>query len=243
MLTFTTSQTKKRKLSPPNQQSQDPGSHPDLPLSSVEGRGSPSPSDSIPQFDLPDDVTPHSTVPQHLRSFSSSHQSTEYSLSAASSPSAAYAGLSIETERGVEGGSGTGSGSGQRQSSLAPNEQGGGNQSPINLFTHRAIMGDAEDMPKRASSPLKRPAAELEEDESNQAEDVDMITVPALGSPEPAKATSKLSRSDRAQSVNMLENEAVPTTTVEADITEAPRTRPKSPSSGRLVCLGSKVVC
>lgn len=95
-------------------------------------------------------------------------------------------------------------------------------------------MGGAEDLPKRASSPLKRPAADLEpEDSSSHMEDVDMISVPASDPPESAKPTSKLSRADRAQSVNMLENEATQTTPAEEDIADQQTTtRPKSPASG-----------
>lgn len=95
-------------------------------------------------------------------------------------------------------------------------------------------MGGAEDLPKRASSPLKRPAADLEpEDSSNHTEDVDMILVPASGSPQSAKPNSKSPRTERAQSINMLENEAKSTTSGEADIPEKQTaSRPKSPASG-----------
>lgn len=95
-------------------------------------------------------------------------------------------------------------------------------------------MGGAEDLPKRASSPLKRPAADLEpEDSANQAEDVDMITVLPSDSQEAAKTASQLPRSMRAQSVNMFENEAEPAASGKVNDAEAQdTTRPKSPASG-----------
>lgn len=66
-------------------------------------------------------------------------------------------------------------------------------------------MGGAEDLPQRASSPLKRRASDLEaEAPSSQREDVDMIPVPPSDPPEPSTQTS---RTKRAQSIDMLRNE------------------------------------
>lgn len=203
MLAFTTSQTKKRKISPQHLPSQDSGSDdPDIPLHSVEEEQSPSPpSNAIPQLDLPDNKT-NSSLPPHLQAVPPG-TSFEENISAASSPSAAYAGLSIaEGDR-------KGEGLGQRQGSAAPIDLVARDHSPKNIFTHRAIMGGAENLPKRASSPLKRPASELDSEEaSSQREDVDMMTVPGSISAEATNTTSPLSQRERAQSVNMLEEES-----------------------------------
>ncbi|KFY73598.1 hypothetical protein V499_06329 [Pseudogymnoascus sp. VKM F-103] len=87
--------------------------------------------------------------------------------SAASSPSVAYSGLSIEGERGGE----TGVGGGPQNSG----SQGNRSQSPNKSFIQRAMMGGAADIPLRSSSPLKRPASELEqENPAKDKEDVDM---------------------------------------------------------------------
>lgn len=224
MLTVTTSQIKKRKLSPQYLPSQETGSvNADVPQPSVEQPLSP--TNSSPHLELPDDdTTPLSNLPQHLQSFSSS-TGADYAPSSASSPSAAYAGLSIaEGDR-----KGEGSDVGQRQASLAPTEPGIQDQIPKNLFTHRAIMGGADDLPKRASSPLKRPASDLSsEDTPSQKEDVDMVMVPASDSAESARERSPLLRRDRAQSVDMLGDD---TAASPAPVTKAPRSF--SPTSGK----------
>ncbi|ATZ52048.1 Bcubp12 [Botrytis cinerea B05.10] len=83
-------------------------------------------------------------------------------------------------------------------------------------------MGGAEDMPQRSSSPLKRPASELEPDVplSSQKEDVDMVMVPdtqedsevAIAAPTAIRAVSmdmlrdESTKEDAAQSVTATEN-------------------------------------
>ena len=212
MLTFTTSQTKKRKISLQNLPSQNPGSDdPDIPLHSVEAEQStPSPTNAIPQLDLPDNQS-ISSIPSQLQGFSSG-ANLEDNISAASSPSAAYAGLSLgEGDR-------KGDSLGQRQGSAAPTESFARDNSPKNLFTHRAIMEGAENLPKRASSPLKRPASELDSEEpSSQREDVDMITVASSAASDAPKPTSPLSQRQRARSVNMLEEQSQTSTKVETN--------------------------
>ncbi|KAM3068068.1 hypothetical protein ACMFMG_011116 [Clarireedia jacksonii] len=85
-------------------------------------------------------------------------------------------------------------------------------------------MGGAEDVPPRSSSPLKRPASDLEHDASaSQKEDVDMITVPNDDSQEtvPLKVDdTAVPVAARATSVDMLRDE--PTT--ETSDTPAPTT-------------------
>lgn len=233
MLTFTTSSTKKRKLSPQHTKGESPDSNPDFPLNSVEDRGSQSPDDShpVPPSILTNGSALPPNIPQHLQG-SISHSFHDYVSSAASSPSAAYAGLSIEGERGGEG-----SGS-QRQSSLVPYEQDPRGQSPLNLFTHRAIMGGAEDLPNRASSPLKRRASDLDlEDASSQKDDVDMITVPSSDPQTTTDTSTRSPRVIRAHSVNMLDNEEDPDT---GDVTSTPLTgRTKNVETGKGCLLSS----
>ncbi|KAG0647612.1 Ubiquitin-specific-processing protease 12, partial [Hyphodiscus hymeniophilus] len=211
--TFTTSSQKKRKLSPQHIPGQASDSNPDIPLNSVESRDSQSPSD-LPRLDFPTNdgthIPPH--IPAHLQN-SSSLAALDYTSSAASSPSAAYAGLSIEGERG-----GDPSASELRQGSLAPQDQDARSQSPLLPFAHRAIMGGAADLPQRSSSPLKRRASDLEEGRSSQKDDVDMITVPE--STLSASPDTPM-RPGRAQSIDMLRDEVVdgvkPTVTASED--------------------------
>ncbi len=69
-------------------------------------------------------------------------------------------------------------------------------------------MGGAADLPQRASSPLKRPASDLEaEVSSSQKDDVDMIMVPTPDSLEPVDGSAQSSLV-RAQSVDMLRKES-----------------------------------
>jgi ubiquitin carboxyl-terminal hydrolase 4/11/15 len=198
-LTFTTSSTKKRKLSPQHTKRQDSDNNPDIPLNSVEDHESQLPSD-LPRFDIPakedgrsdSAFPPH--IPSHLQS-SSSLSTFDYISSAASSPSAAYAGLSIDSEK-----AGDLSGSELWKSSLASNEQDTRGQSPIRLFGHRSIMGGAADLPQRSSSPLKRRASDLEgEVPSSWKDDVDMIAVPTSDPPDTMNTST--------QSVDMLKEE------------------------------------
>jgi ubiquitin carboxyl-terminal hydrolase 4/11/15 len=176
-------------------------------LKSVEDRESQSPSD-LPRFDLPtdEDGRPDSALPPRIPTLlqnSSSLSAADYISSAASSPSAAYAGLSIEGERGADAsGSGT-----DLRASLEPTEQDTRRPSPFVSFSHRAIMGGAADLPHRSSSPLKRRASDLEaEDTSSQKDDVDMIQMPSGASnpPDTIEHTIQPSRPKRAQSIDML---------------------------------------
>ncbi len=45
-----------------------------------------------------------------------------------------------------------------------PDSQDTRSQSPTRSFAHRVIMGGAADFPQRSSSPLKRPASDLEQE-------------------------------------------------------------------------------
>lgn len=129
-LTFTTSSTKKRKLSPQHSKPQNSDNSHDIPLASVEEHDPESPDD-LPRFNLPTDEDGRldSNFPPHIPAYlqnTSSTSAPDYISSAASSPSAAYAGLSIEGERGADR-----SGSELRRGSLEPNEQDPRRQSPL----------------------------------------------------------------------------------------------------------------
>ncbi|KAI6709922.1 hypothetical protein JHW43_007556 [Diplocarpon mali] len=189
-----TSSTKKRKLSPQTSQSQGSENNPDFPLNSVEGTDS---ANDLPRFDIPPTdagLPPH--IPSHLQN-STSLGTVDCTSSAASSPSAAYASLSLEGERAADT-------SGSDRTSLAPNDSRA--QSPIKHFSHRPMMGGASDLSQRSSSPLKRRASDLGADgSSSQKDDVDMIPV---SPPDPADASEGplASSHTREKSVDMLAN-------------------------------------
>ncbi|CZT06858.1 related to ubiquitin C-terminal hydrolase [Rhynchosporium graminicola] len=171
--------------------------NPDIPLSSVED---PESQANEVRFEVPStsDTTLPPHIPLHLQT-STSLGTVENIPSAASSPSAAYASLSLEGERGGDPES-------ARTSSLAPSDQDIRAHSPVRHLSHRVIMGGAAEHPHRASSPLKRRASDLEPDASpSQKDDVDMIMVPESDHPEPT--IDAKSSQVRAQSIDMLRNE------------------------------------
>jgi ubiquitin carboxyl-terminal hydrolase 4/11/15 len=188
LCTAKTSQTKKRKLSPQHIQGQASDNNPDIPLHSVEDCEA---DLTFSAAALPPHTNPRPQYPPSIPTF-------DYTSSAASSPSAAYAGLSLESERGGD--------ALEHRVSLAPSEQ-DNRASPIRIFSHRNIMGGAADLPQRSSSPLKRPASELEaEVPSSQRDDVDMIIVPSVESTVPAEGSVQ-SIQTREASIDMLQNE------------------------------------
>lgn len=70
-------------------------------------------------------------------------------------------------------------------------------------------MGGAADLPQRSSSPLKRPASELDaEIPSSQRDDVDMIVVPSV---EPTVEVGDSAHSVQTEddSVDMLQNDGL----------------------------------
>lgn len=137
----------------------------EIPLASIEDQEVSRRSQTPPRSDLPTQSDSQRSLPRHIPPHI--HNEASFSAqdnipSAASSPSAAYSGLSIESERGGETGVGGG-------------PQGNRSQSPNKSFIQRAMMGGAADLPQRSSSPLKRPASELEqENPAKEKEDVDM---------------------------------------------------------------------
>lgn len=142
----------------------------EIPFASIEDQEVSRRSQTPPRSDL---STPNDSqrslprhIPPHIHS-EASFSAQDNIPSAASSPSAAYSGLSIESERGGEAAVGGG----------PPNSgsQGNRSQSPNKSFIQRAMMGGAADAPLRSSSPLKRPASELEQgNPAKDKEDVDM---------------------------------------------------------------------
>ena len=95
-------------------------------------------------------------------------------------------------------------------------------------------MGGAAEHPHRSSSPLKRRASDLEgEDPSSQNDDVDMISVPPSDPAESGEAATMVTRSKRAQSVDMLNNEDEPAAP-DADTESSEAAPTKSAQTGTL---------
>ncbi|KAG9244656.1 hypothetical protein BJ878DRAFT_542082 [Calycina marina] len=131
---------------------------------------------------------------QYTQTSSSLQPVDNATSSAASSPSAAYAGLSIEGGEPIAY-EGTGISAGPDQ---------GRGQSSILPFAHRAIMGAAADLPQRSSSPMKRRASNLEgegkgehkaEHVSSLVEDVDMVNAPEIATAQGEEAPASDSES------------------------------------------------
>ncbi|ESZ93218.1 hypothetical protein SBOR_6374 [Sclerotinia borealis F-4128] len=206
----------KRKLSPETVSGIETNRGPDIPISSVEGRESQSPTTEQALFDTSAqenhraESLPPNTIPSRLQT-SSILPIGDCSSSAASSPSGAYAGLSIDSDKGGE----FASNKNRRRFTSEPVES----EQRGKSSRHRAIMGGAEDIPQRSSSPLKRPASELETDVllSSQKEDVDMVMVPTPE--EDTEITTAAPTAIRATSIDMLRDEPA---VVEAIVREAP---------------------
>lgn len=192
----------------------DPSFNSEIPIASIEDQEVPRYSNALPRFDLPTVTDPQLNLPRHIPPHvhsEASFSTQDYISSAASSPSAAYAGLSIESERG-----------GEAEVEIGPhNTAGRGNrsQSPNRSFIHRTMMGGAADLPHRSSSPLKRPASDLEQETpAKDKEDVDMDR------PQPStEATSGADRSadtiDATQSSQSSQPETVQQSSQDTDTT------------------------
>ncbi|KAI1752363.1 hypothetical protein F4782DRAFT_540347 [Xylaria castorea] len=182
-LAVKTSSLKKRKITPrpPGSRNEEiePINSPDIPVQSCEQDSDPSFSFAESSFDvLPaspayvhaDSLPPASSLPPRLQTnHTGSPTLAEDGSSVASSPSGAYADLTIH-DRGAD--------------TPAPDFNHPRGTSPFTKTTHhRAIMGGAAEFPERASSPLKRRASSMEpEDEAQNADvDVDMVNVPPSG--------------------------------------------------------------
>ncbi|KAI1768852.1 UCH-domain-containing protein [Hypoxylon sp. FL1150] len=215
-----TSSSKKRKISPHQSAHNesidwDSNSSPDTPIQSCEQETDPSLSFSTSDNFAAspacraDSIPPASSLPPRLQTTTSSFSYTEYVSSAASSPSGAYADLTISSDRGAD--------TPAPDSVTTPTPSGlyppGRAPSPFTKTTHhRAIMGGAAEFPDRSSSPLKRRASSMEPDgpEHDASEDVDMITAP----PETADAFESKPADDIIVPDAGVE-EAIPATTEE----------------------------
>lgn len=132
----------------------------------------PSPSDLGTPAYLRADSLPPSGVPPRLQSRGASFADSP--SSAASSPCAASADLSVDSDRFAD--------FADASSTLQlPDHHGSaGDHSPVHQSIRRALMGGAADFPQRSSSPLKRRASSMEpeQDLADAREDVDMLKAP-----------------------------------------------------------------
>ncbi|KAI1117936.1 hypothetical protein F5Y14DRAFT_447346 [Nemania sp. NC0429] len=189
-LAVKTSSQKKRKITPQpsavRYEQVEPLRSSDIPVQSCEQDGDVNFSFASSTFDLPrsdspayaraDSLPPASSLPPRLQTNHTTH--AEDGSSVASSPSGAYADLSIQSDRSAD----------TPVPDLVSYHRG---SSPFTKTTHhRAIMGGAAEVPERSSSPLKRRASSLEPEGASQSasEDVDMVTV----SPSDATDTNTL---------------------------------------------------
>ena len=187
-LTFNTSSSKKRRITRQAKREHDPDNNGQPPqdqaLPSTEEDADPSSfSFSADGLNTPTylrgDSLPASGVPPRLQTTVSSFSATDYTSSAASSPCAESADLSVDhepirepldTNLTI-----------QQPPASAPAPAAGSarrRQSPYVNTTRRALMGGAADLPQRSSSPLKRRASSMEpdQDQADVKEDVDMLS-------------------------------------------------------------------
>ncbi|OTA95793.1 hypothetical protein M434DRAFT_9452 [Hypoxylon sp. CO27-5] len=190
------SKSKKRKISTRQSTTVDESlssnSSPDTPIQSCEQDADPNfsfsaASDNLftesPAYYRADSIPPASSLPPRLQTNTSSF-SYDYASSAASSPSGAYAELTINSDRG---GDTPAPDPISATSNLYPPGRASSPYTKTNL--HRAVMGGAAEFPERASSPLKRRASSMDPDAADQdaTEDVDMITAPTSDSLDTSK--------------------------------------------------------
>ncbi|XDG00718.1 hypothetical protein ABKA04_000333 [Annulohypoxylon sp. FPYF3050] len=173
-----------------------------------------------------DSIPPASSLPPRLQTSSSNWNSySEYASSAASSPSGAYADLTIHSDRGADT---PGPDLSSAASSLYPPCRA---SSPFAKSTlHRGVMGGAADFPERASSPLKRRASSMDPDAVDQdaAEDVDMITAPASDTFDTSKSqeSTKETETSSALPINNQETTKAEECTSSMDISPPPGRQP-----------------
>ncbi|KAI1338019.1 hypothetical protein F5Y15DRAFT_407897 [Xylariaceae sp. FL0016] len=149
-----------------------------------------------PAYLRADSLPPASSLPPRLQTNSTSYNPyAEDGSSAASSPSGAYADLSINSDRGGD--------TPAPEPAASPNT--GRGSSPFTKTTHhRAVMGGASDFPERASSPLKRRASSMDPQTADQdaGEDVDMITVPQTDKMDTLSRSTPPSQPNRGQAAS-----------------------------------------
>lgn len=164
-LTFKTSSAKKRKIY--DDSAVDLNNNPEVPLDSIEDQDTELHNTGRTRFDFSGTEDSQHSLPPHIPS----HLQNEASATAqdcpspaASSPTTAYASLSIENDSGelisADSAGGAGNVEGRERRSL----------SPARAVAHRAIMGGAADYPQRSSSPLKRPASDLDQEPTSNVD-------------------------------------------------------------------------
>ncbi|KAH8889372.1 ubiquitin carboxyl-terminal hydrolase-like protein [Thozetella sp. PMI_491] len=146
------------------------------------------------------DSLPASGVPPRLQTQQSSFTAPDYASSAASSPCAASADLSVDNDRAGE------------LFDSASTLTGVRSLSPLVNTTHRALIGGHD--PQRSSSPLKRRASSMdpEQDSPKASEDVDMTAAPDLRQEQRAqKADTKMQDATEADVAAPSPSEAAAT--------------------------------
>ncbi|KAI2637370.1 UCH-domain-containing protein [Xylaria nigripes] len=179
-LAVKTSSLKKRKIEPRRSATRNEQvgtiDSPDIPVQSCEQDSDPSFPFALSTFDIvpassayrANPPPPASSLPPRLQTNQNGSLALEDRSSVASSPSGAYADLSLCSDRGAD----------TPAPDLLNCPRG---TSPLTKTTHhRAVMGGAAEFPDRASSPLKRRASsmELEGMVQDVNEDVEMVSVP-----------------------------------------------------------------
>ncbi|KAI3544133.1 ubiquitin carboxyl-terminal hydrolase [Colletotrichum abscissum] len=213
-LTFTTSSSKKRKISRNQTRTDDTSnpSSPDTVLPSCEPNDDPAFSFSAahstdglstPTY-LRGDSYPASSLPARLQT--GSHVSAEYASSTAASSPCGVADLSIDSDRGGDI-SGTETGTALTSHSAR-------SRSPFNV-SRRAIMTSDANPHQRSSSPLKRRASSMDPDAdvSMKEEDVEMASTNQQQQQQSAEdaesaPTSSNTHLPRAMSIDLPDNVA-----------------------------------
>ncbi|KAL7627005.1 hypothetical protein AAE478_003781 [Parahypoxylon ruwenzoriense] len=216
-----TSSSKKRKISARQSAAIDESfaegsSSPDTPIQSCEQDTDPNFSFSassdnftaVSVYRRTNSVPPASSLPPRLQTNTSSFSYAEYASSAASSPSGAYADLTINSDRGADTPAPDPS---STTSNLHPL---GRAPSPFPRTTyHRTLMGGAAEFLERSSSPLKRRASSMEPDTVDQdaSEDVDMITAPSTETLDTSKSEQSTNTTP-ASSISITNGQKTDTT-------------------------------
>ncbi|KAI9768007.1 MAG: Ubiquitin carboxyl-terminal hydrolase 15 [Geoglossum simile] len=211
-LSYTTSSLKKRKLAQPTDSVTDRRLREDVPVVSAAIRGSqsyllprhpPNTQTSSPPRYIPPHL--HDEFLEPLVTGGSAPSTPDYSSTAASSPSAAYAGLTLD---GDEGGEMSRTDHDGDAAVEAPNQSSTATASPVNSHNSVTVSGGVALPPERSSSPaIKRPASVMNGEEPTQYDDddVDMVATPA--SPDALKVSGSESTDIKNYSTSAIPRE------------------------------------
>ena len=136
------------------------------------------------------DSLPPAGLPSRLQTQFGSFAATDCTSSAASSPVAASADLSVDNDR-IEEIFEPDAADGLQP----PPNPSARSSSPLVSVSHRAIMGGAAEFPQRSSSPLKRRASSMNAEgdagaaAAGEDMDVDMLSLPPAEDPQPSPAS------------------------------------------------------